>query len=145
MNELQVSPIDSDLVDMFNWHKGEFYIERTTSYKKEGKKTTVRLHRMVMERVFGRPLERTEEVDHKDRNKLNNCRENLRIVSKSQNMHNRPKPISNTSGYKGVRFKPNRNKSWEARIYVNGLCKHLGHYSTPSEASIAYIKAGGLI
>jgi hypothetical protein len=40
---------------------------------------TVRLHRLVMEKVLGRPLLPSEVVHHKDKNKLNNTPENLTL------------------------------------------------------------------
>lgn len=46
--------------------------------------------------------------------------------------------IRNGSGYKGVSW--HRNK-WVARIYVDGKYLHLGTYTTPEQASGAYVKA----
>lgn len=38
-------------------------------------------HRLVMEQILGRPLARTEQVHHKDANKLNNAPSNLELRS----------------------------------------------------------------
>lgn len=43
-----------------------------------------------------------EEVDHKDQDKLNNRKCNFREVTRQENVINRPKPKSNTSGFIGV-------------------------------------------
>lgn len=41
-------------------------------------------HRYIMEQHLGRPLLHTEEVHHKDENKLNNDLSNLEILTRSQ-------------------------------------------------------------
>ena len=68
-------------------------------------------------------------VDHVDQNKLNNCRDNLRFVSRSVNAHN--VTTTNESGFRGVR---NRKQKWQAEC---GGC-YLGVYSTKEEAADAY-------
>jgi len=47
----------------------------------------IKLHRYLMEVKIGRPLMATEIVHHKDEDKLNNCIDNLQIVSRSE--HNK--------------------------------------------------------
>lgn len=67
-------------------------------------KANICLHRVVMSRVLGRAFEESEFVDHIDGNKLNNRRENLRLVTSKQHSRNRRISKNNTSGYKGVTF-----------------------------------------
>ena len=55
-------------------------------------------------------------VDHIYRNKFDNRLENLRIVTVQDNNRNRPKPITNTSGFMGVCKERN---SW--RAFINNL------------------------
>jgi hypothetical protein len=76
-------------------------------------------------------------VDHIDRNPLNNQKNNLRISNKSTNGMNRLKPIHNTSGYKGVSFRKERNK-FRAYITLNQKTINLGHYKTAIEAAKVY-------
>lgn len=57
-------------------------------------------------------------TDHKDRNTLNNRKENLRSATKSQNCMNRSKQKNNTSGIIGVTYNKNLNK-WRARINID--------------------------
>ena len=79
------------------------------------------------------------EIDHIDGDKLNNRISNLRLANRHQNNTNVLKRKDNTSGFKGVTWRPKRNK-WAARISINGKRKNLGHYETKEEAAEAYIK-----
>lgn len=84
-----------------------------------------------------------EQVDHIDRDRLNNTEDNLRLVSESQNKMNRPgrKKIEGaTSDYKGVYFDKSREK-WAAMIMFDGTRKHLGRFDDEKDAAIAYNKA----
>src|SRR5687767_569491 len=54
------------------------------------------LHRFIM------PVEDTVIIDHKDRNGLNNQRDNLRISSFADNARKVTARRNNTSGFKGV-------------------------------------------
>lgn len=67
------------------------------------------------------------EVDHKDRNRLNNRRSNLRICTHQQNRFNHNLQKNNTSGVSGVRLNKARNK-YVARIKFCGYDVHLGYY-----------------
>lgn len=78
------------------------------------------------------------KVDHKDLDGLNCRRDNLRICTHTQNMHNRPKrhPSSSSSQYKGVRR--TTNKKWQAIIKANGKTVHLGVFTDEYTAARAY-------
>lgn len=78
-----------------------------------------------------------EEVDHKDRNGLNNTKSNLRLCNKSQNNANiarRPRPAS---GFIGVYHDPKCSKPWRARCWSNGRAINLGQFPTPECAALA--------
>ena len=85
------------------------------------------LHHLVMGNVDGM------EIDHINLNRLDNRRENLRIVTHQQNQCNQPPQKNNTSGVSGVSFYPPRNK-FRARIKVSQHDIHLGYYGTFEEA-----------
>ena len=57
---------------------------------KEGKRRKIMYHQLIV-RLFVDPDydSKTQEVDHLDHNKLNNSIDNLRVVSKSENLMNR--------------------------------------------------------
>ena len=42
-------------------------------------------HRLVVSKMLGRPLRKWEHVHHKDRDRANNCPENLELVTTQQN------------------------------------------------------------
>lgn len=78
--------------------------------------------------------------DHINRDKLDNCRENLRIATRSQNKANSVKHRDNTSGFKGVCFDKSRNR-WLATLGFNGKQLYLGRYRDKKEAALAYDNA----
>lgn len=75
--------------------------------------------------------------DHRDRNKLNNQKSNLRLATKSQNGANSKLRNDSVTGYRGVSFYT-RSGKWLATIKVNGKSKNLGYYGTPELAATAY-------
>ena len=80
------------------------------------------------------------EVDHINRVRSDNRIENLREASARQNKHNYSKPVTNTSGVKGVQLQKGRTR-YRALIYVNYERIHLGMFDTLEEAAAAYAKA----
>jgi hypothetical protein len=79
-------------------------------------------------------------VDHIDRDGLNNQKENLRVVTASQNMANKRTPRNNSSGYKGVSLFSATGK-WHAQIGVNKKRLHLGFFNKVEDAARAYNEA----
>lgn len=80
-------------------------------------------------------------VDHKDRNKLNNQRLNLRLCTNQQNLWNCGLRSTNTSGLKGVSYKKKSGK-WFASLRVPeaGGHKRIGTFNSKEEAARAYDK-----
>lgn len=73
------------------------------------------------------------QVDHIDRDKLNNMIDNLREVSQSCNLRNTGNRSTNTSGVKGVHWSSGRRK-WKVQISVSGSLVYLGIYQDFTEA-----------
>ena len=79
-------------------------------------------------------------VEHKNRDKLDNRIENLRLSDYKENGYNRGKNKSNTTNFKGVCFHK-QAKKFQASIKINYKQIHLGLYATAEEASVAYENA----
>jgi len=78
-------------------------------------------------------------VDHKNGDKMDNRRDNLRACTPAQNARNTQLAKNNTSGSKGVTPVP--AGGWRARIWVDRRERHIGTYETRQEAEAAYDKA----
>ena len=96
------------------------------------------IHRLVAIAYHGDPGP-TYQVDHKDREKLNNHVTNLRWVTRQQNCFNRTKAANTSSQYMGV--SAYRNRGFSAAIKLNGKRTPLGVFPTELEAHQAYLKA----
>ena len=93
-------------------------------------------HRLAWLHFYGvDPLDL--DIDHKDRDSLNNSIENLRLATDQQNLWNTAKRSDSSSPYKGVHFQK-RIKRWIAAIKHDGRKCHIGSYATAEEAAKAY-------
>ena len=95
------------------------------------KNKIILLHNFIMD------YSKNMKIDHKDRNRLNCQKNNLRFATDQQNGSNRSKTVKNTSGYIGVYWEKRRNH-WVSRITYNGKRKYLGSYEDIKEAALKY-------
>lgn len=98
------------------------------------------LHRLILSRMLGRELQKGEETDHKNLNRLDNQRENIRLADSSKNKINRRLQSNNTTGYRGIWLQCD-GKKWGATLKIKGKKTHLGVFDTPEEAAAAYDRA----
>lgn len=136
-----IDAIDADLAEL-KWcahrhHTRGFYADRET--RASGKRTTAKLHRIILSRILNRALSSDEQCDHINLDKLDNRRGNLRLATRTQNKANSPKYSNNKSGYKGVSWS-NSNKKWHAQIRNNNKVINLGFFDDPKDAYEAYCK-----
>jgi hypothetical protein len=119
-NRILFSEVDADLRQI-NWR-----IEKS-GYAAHGRRCYA--HWDVCVRKFGvRPARYTRElIDHEDRNKLNNQRDNIRIVSYSVSNLNR------SNNGKGVYLEKRTNR-WRVSFCVKNKMRHFGTYATRQEA-----------
>ena len=111
------------------WWMSDGYVFR--SMYVDGAKTTISMHRDIMEMKPGDPL----EVDHIDRDPLNNRRSNLRIVTRWIQEGNHDFSASSSKKI-GVSF-DNRLKKWKAQGSLDGKYVYLGVYETEEAAVLA--------
>lgn len=140
--ETMVDSIDADLANwwwaIINTHKSLGHAIHSTGGRKNKKRFW--MHRVIMERILDRPLERNEVVDHIDGNGLDNRRCNLRLATVGQNNMNKGPGSNNTSGYKGVYWRPDKRK-WSAEIVAYGKKRRLGYFKSAETAYEAYCEA----
>lgn len=67
-------------------------------------------------------------IDHRDGDKRNNCSDNLRYCTQSQNLMNRGVFKNNKSGFTGIKI--TKSKNYNASISKNGVKVNLGTYKT---------------
>lgn len=84
------------------------------------------------------------EIDHINRNKIDNRIANLRVTDHLGNMQNKGLYRSNSSGYTGVSWHKQRGK-WVAQIQVAKRNHHIGFFDDPSTAHAAYLRVKGQI
>jgi hypothetical protein len=140
-----IDAVDGDLL-RYKWYfsdgsRGSYCVSRrdcTDKSRPNGR--LVKIHRIILERIVGRPLSRNEFTDHVDGNPLNNCRSNLRLATNAENLRNTKKRSDNTSGYKGVHWDKEKQK-WGVHIGINGKIKFIGRFTDIEEAREAYKQA----
>jgi hypothetical protein len=136
-----VDTSDYDWLNQWNWYAEWNNKDRTFRAGRNGYRTGglpashILMHRVILDCKPG------EEVDHEDRNPLNNRRKNLRKCTHSQNVCNASLSSGNKSGFKGV-SKVSGAERWVAQIQTSaGKKKHVGYFYSPEEAARAYDKA----
>lgn len=102
------------------------------------------MHRWVARRagLLTEDTPASAEVDHINGDKLDNRRENLRLLKRPDNMRNPNDGLrtTNRSGHRGVSFVKSRErfgKPWMAYVTVNYKTHNLGWYSTVEAAAEA--------
>lgn len=93
----------------------------------------IKLHRLITNNQF-------KYVDHKNRNKTDNRKENLRECTRSQNGMNRDIYSNNKTGVTGVYYRKDNGK-YSALIKDNGKQICLGAFINKEDAIKARLKA----
>ena len=118
---------DREIIEQHKWH-----IAKNRYVTAWGNGSIILLHRLIALTPAGL------STDHANGNPLDNRRCNLRVCTRSQNLHNRAVSKNKTScAYKGVYKQRDR---WRVQIRINGKKIHVGMYDTPEDARDAYLK-----
>lgn len=126
--------VDSRLFDALNRYRWRLDDRGYPIARVDGKH--VRLHQLVWLLSDGQLPEHPSTIDHKDRNKLNARRANLRSVAQSTQNANQRGRKDNRSGFRGVSwYKP--TGKWRAEVKFNGSRNHLGYFGDPFQAARA--------
>lgn len=119
---------DFEKVSKYKWSITSDGYARTTNDPRTS------MHRIVMDAKKG------QAVDHINRNRLDNRRENLRFATTRENAYNKSAAHYNKTGLKGVRLERKTGK-YVSAITVEGKTLYLGSFETALEAHQAYIQA----
>lgn len=105
-----------------------------------GERVQVIVHRLVYSIHYPNADLTSLDIDHVNRDKLDNRVSNLRLASRTSNSGNRGPNSNNKSGYKGVNLYDESRGVWRAQIMISGKKVSIGYYITAEEAAIAYNK-----
>jgi hypothetical protein len=126
---------DYEYLSKFKWHaqpsRETFYAVRTQRIG--SKRVQIRMHRVILG-----ISESSLFADHRDRNGLNNQKNNLRLATILENNRNKSGQKNSKSKFKGVSWYP-RNKKWGVRIRIKEIGQiFIGLYKDESEAAKEY-------
>lgn len=124
---------DFDALDQYTWHlASNGYVTTFTGGRKNVK--CVLMHRLIINPSGDL------EVDHRNGNKLDNRRDNLRLARRGENARNLRRHKKFSSRFKGVSWN-GRDQLWDAGIQCDLKAIHLGQFSSEIQAALAYNKA----
>lgn len=128
-----------EYLNQFRWQarrssNGMYYAIRAAPISPDGKHRTILMHREVL--GYTGPL----NVDHVNRDPLDNQESNLRIATHSQNKFNQKKRSDSKWPYKGI-SQPKGKAWWVANIQSHGISHFLGCFKTAEDARDAYVSA----
>ncbi len=133
---VQVDDQDVSAVSGYNWYA---YKSGKNTYATRSiylpVKQSIAMHRFIMRAEAG------QVIDHIDGDGLNNCRSNLRICTRQENLRNQRKRAGCSSRFKGVSRYPSASSPWQSVIVFNYKNITLGKFRTEEEAARAYDEA----
>ena len=118
ISKTKIDKNDLEKVKQYKWYLKNGYV--LTNKKNNDIYKRLRLHHLIIGKpIFGL------EIDHKNGNKLDNRKQNLRIITHQQNIMNRK-----AKGYYWYKI----NKKWRAMIQINKKIIHLGYFINRQDA-----------
>ena len=127
---------DYEFLNQWKWYAkrgtNTYYAARSSGTPSQHNQKTIRMHRVILN------PQKYLEIDHIDGNGLNNCRSNLREVTRRGNQQNQH--VSKSSNYPGVTLIKTTGL-WQAQAKIRGRNAYLGHYRVERDAAEAYMNA----
>jgi AP2 domain/HNH endonuclease len=131
-----IDAVDYSWASQFVWYLVNGYAYRYE--RRDGKQVWFLMHREIT------GVSQGVQVDHKNRDTLDNQRGNLRAATPRQNLANCPRPKRGitpgrraVSRYRGVSPQSSKN-TWMAKIGDRGRQVYLGSFTTEEDAARAY-------
>jgi hypothetical protein len=135
--------VDLDILDKLKFHSSTIHVTKTKSggmyaylqWQVQRKRLTTQLHHVIM----GLP-EKGFVVDHKNRNGLDNRRDNLHIISEMENHWNtslggKSQNGKHSTGHRNISYgKFNRKMCYRVKVLRNGKEQHLGFFDKLDDA-----------
>lgn len=134
---VKVDPGDVPVLERYTWRPhidiyGRISGIYTTMAHENGRRRSVYMHRLLMQ-----PGPDTF-VDHINGDVFDNRRINLRFATREENARNYKKPVTNTSGFKGVSYNKSKNR-WSDTISIGkGMQARVGYWRTVEDSVQAY-------
>lgn len=116
----------------FGWlNKFKWFVDSDGYPRKRNGYGHISMHTLLL------PPQKGMIIDHRNQNKLDNRKENLRLVTHFQSTLNRGKFKNNKSGYRGVCWSK-KNKNWTAQVGPKGAPdRYIGTFTDVIEAAKA--------
>jgi len=126
---------DIDIIKDYCWwmHTSNYMSTNIPGYSNP--RFEVLMHRMIL--GLDDP---TIQVDHINRNRVDNRKENLRIANVTNNSRNRTRDFDNKSGFIGVMW-DKRQCLWRAYLTADKKWMHLGNFNDKENAILARLQA----
>ena len=102
---------DYEKIKQYTWYKQTNQNYIFTQFKKDGKTYNYKLHNFIMGYDISNKAYLKQNIDHINGNPLDNRKQNLRLVTRSQNNMNRSIASNNTTGVRGISYRYKRGKN----------------------------------
>jgi hypothetical protein len=120
-----ISSADATLILPHRWHRD------SAGYARRNDAPGIMMHRVVL----GLETHDGHHSDHINGDPLDNRRENLRVVTHTQNMQNRKAPSHGRSPFRNVQWETAKRR-WRVRCRIEGTVVSLGYFDDEVEAAL---------